>query len=152
MRRVALLVATFASFALPTAVGAEGASKSVALGAVVPDFSGKDVDGKAFQLSALRVVRKEEALAATLAAAKTQGLASPTAADLVESLPGILGDDGHVDPRQRCRFLTRLAKPWGMIATEAIAPKTKTLGEVATWLESASTAPIVFLVWSPRCP
>jgi hypothetical protein len=45
-----------------------------------------------------------------------------------------------------------LGRPWGLLAHSEKTGRLSTLAEVAAWLESASTVPIVFLIWSPRCP
>jgi peroxiredoxin len=152
MRVVAIVAVTGLLCGAPAASRAADQAKPVAIGAVVPDFTCRDVDGKEFRFSSVRTLKKEDALAATLAAARARGAATAAPTDLVDALPGIRGEDGAIDPRARCEFLNALGRTWGMLATEALAPRTKTLGEVATWLETASTVPIVFVVWSPSCP
>jgi hypothetical protein len=144
MRLTALVIV---AAALASPAGAEE-GKRPPIGTVLPDFAGRDVEGKEFRLSAVRVATKEAALAAVLAAARPG--AAPS--DAVDALPRVLDAFGTPDPERRVAFVRQAAKPWGLLPTAKATASLGTLDDVAAWIARASEAPIVFVIWSPKCP
>ena len=152
-----LALAALASVALAEEPAA--APKPYAIGDTVADFTAKDVDGADVSLASLRDVTPEKALAAVTAAATAYGAKDakasappPGAADPIDGLAGVKSADGAVDPAKRVEFLKAAGKPFGLVAGKKTSEAVKTLGDVAKWIAGSGSAPLVLMVWSPKCP
>jgi peroxiredoxin len=121
------------------------------IGEQVPAFQATDIDGRVFDLAKARSASPDAALAAVAEAAKTLGTTSVTRETTLDSIKG-LAKDGAPDPEARLAFATSAGRTWGLLPDPAKVAEWKTVGDVATWLEGSSKAPIVFVAWSSGCP
>jgi hypothetical protein len=158
-RRLVLAgVLTLASLGAPAARAGDPPAapaalpRGLAIGDVAPDLAGTTLDGSPFVLSKARTIPAAEALAAVLAAARAAGAKDALAAtDGLEKVPGLKGDAG-IDAARCAALATAAGHAYGLIADEKAVAALKTIGDVAAWIETAASAPIVFLCWSPSCP
>jgi thiol-disulfide isomerase/thioredoxin len=145
-----LVAAALAASSLAAARADEGTTKPerapVAIGKELPDFETKDLQGKPFRLSTARTIDAAAAFAAVAAAAKAHGAKEPQREDALESIEGLK------DPEERAAALQVAATEYGLIVGAEAAAGWKTLGDVADWISASAEAPIVLLVWSPKCP
>jgi hypothetical protein len=126
--------------------------KGMSIGDTAPAFEATDLDGKAFALASARAIKPEDALAAVNAAAKAAGSKSDLKREnSLENVPGLKAD-ASLDAAKVAALANAAGKAYGLIATAESVAAWKTVGDVATWVESAAEAPIVFLCWSSKCP
>ena len=132
---------------------ADGPSQPAAtVGSTLPDFQLKDLDGKAFSLAACRTVAAEDAWKQVAAAASKFGAPDAKPETAIDALPGLKGDDGALDAEARTAFLQEAGRSQGLIADEKTGAEWKTLADVSAWVAKSAEAPIVFVVWSSKCP
>jgi hypothetical protein len=126
--------------------------KGLSIGEAAPAFEATDLDGKPFALATTRAIKLEDALAAVNAAAKAAGAKSDFKRENgLENVPGLKSDAG-LDAAKVAALGNAAGKAYGLIATAESVAAWKTVGDVATWIETAADAPIVFLCWSSKCP
>ncbi len=152
--RLAWLLVPAAAFALALAArsgGAAEASGPYAIGDLVQGFSGPGVDGRNVSLSDLEITApKAESWVLEAARAKADG--KPVTLDTaIDALPG-LQSDGELDSDLRADFVARVGQGFGLVPGDETRDGAKTLRDLATWIEGAAKAPILVMVWSPRCP
>jgi hypothetical protein len=111
-----------------------------------PDFEAKDLNGKPFRLSTSRAIDKDAALAGVVAAAQAAGAKDAKRETPLESI------EAWKEPEARAEGLQVAATEYGLVIGAETAAGWKTLGDVADWVAGASEAPIVFVVWSSKCP
>jgi peroxiredoxin len=116
------------------------------IGKQIPDFEAKDLQGKPFKLSTARAIDKDAAFASVAEAAKAIGAKEPKREQAIDALEGVK------EPEARLEFLQKAVAPYGLIVGAETSAGWKTLGDVADWIAASSEAPIVFLVWSSKCP
>jgi len=121
------------------------------IGETCPAFQATDLDGRTFDLAKARSTRPDAALAGVAEAAKTCGATAVTRETTLDSIPGLV-KDGSPDPEARLAFAANAGRPYGLLPDAAKVAEWKTAGDVATWLEGASKAPIVIVAWSSGCP
>src|SRR5688500_14991297 len=95
-RLLPLLLALAATTPLARAEG----KRAVGVGEVVPDFSGKDVDGVEFRLSTARAPTRATALEEVLRVAKARGATTPKAEDAVDAVPERKGSEARSEERR----------------------------------------------------
>jgi peroxiredoxin len=159
LRRVAPLLLLAAALGVASRfLGDAGAGEhavpapSVTIGGTVPEFSLKDLEGESFSLSTARSFTADDAWKHVAASAARFGAPDAKADMAIDTMTGVAGEGGKVDADNRKAFLQDAAKFAGLIVGEKTGADLKTLGDVSKWISGAAKAPIVFMVWSSKCP
>jgi hypothetical protein len=134
----------------PAAHEATAAVHSYAIGDVVEDVTLPDFDGQSFALSKERAIDDAAAWDAVASAAKvTANVTDVKAGDTreLDALPGVKGDAA-----KRLAFARAAGRRFGLLPSEAVAAKWKTLADAEGWIKTQGSAPLVFICWAMTCP
>lgn len=139
------------SYAGDDDVAKEAKAEPVAVDKKLPAVTMKDTDGKALDLHDCGI-KKEDAQAVVLAAAKKLGVKAPTAETKVADMPGMKDDDGDLDSDAVKTLACSVGSYFGLVATSDTVARFKTLGDLSSWIAKADGSPILLVTWSPNCP
>lgn len=145
-----LLVVPFA-LADDDAPATADAVKPFAFGAVVTGIEGDGPDGSKVRLEDLKIDEKTVAAAVVDIAKAVNEDKAPKLDTAFSALPGLVDGD-EVDDVARDELIAKIGKRFGLIASEKVLEESKTLQDLAKWVLAAEKAPIVLVVWSPKCP
>ncbi len=141
------------ALALTTPVQAKTETTTpVAIDAAIPDFKIADRNGGVFDF-AQRAITAEGVKAHLLASAKKAGAADPKDLGIkFDAIKGALNDEGKPDEGSKFEFIQGVVKHFGFQVTEEATAEMKSLADLAAWIVKRKDKPLLFVVWSPKCP
>lgn len=124
---LSVLLLTLPAFAM------EEGPAPLAIGASVPDFEVKDLDGETFSLAAAREITEEQATAALQRAMERLELDA-------------------FDPEKAKALMQEAGRPFGLIVDDETAADVESAEDITAWITDSADMPLVFMCWSPMCP
>lgn len=131
---------------------AAAVATSVAIGEAVPAFEAVDLDGKPFAwpIAASTPADIESRVRVALSI-ESDAKECPWATALAD-LELLQAEDGSLDAAKKADFVRALASHEGLLPNADTLDKMVTLADVRAYLASAASRPVLFVVWSPKCP